>query len=562
PIEAALLILGIAFALWRWRDTRMACLSIWFWGTVIAGGALTIDAPYVPRLVGLVPTLAIFIALPLNKLCAELEGTLARGREQLKTSHAQVHDPQPSNLLQPWYVPLAHGLTAGVLVGLLGYLSVQNVTDYMRYMNNYPYPALIGQAQFVRQMNKQASDGGRPMPRYYDLGVPTIYWGHGINRFLNRGTPGQDMTNPSDELPIINDEDRDVVFIVWDLNRHYLPVLKTYYPGGEEGNFTYGPEGTNDRLFTYYHVKKEQLDARRRTMATYIPATGPPLQREEHSLGTAADLPGDLSYPVRASWSGGMVVPAFGPYRFSIDTSGDGNLTIDGTLVLTTTAETPHREISLVLARGLHDVQLSGTLADSRAQVTAKWLAGSAGFVLIPRQYLWYGPGRGLLGQVFPFSGDLLSDIPSTGPKAPRLPITRLDGFLGFRHSPDALTTGPFLARWAGTLIAPETGHYRLLVNCSGESALLIDGKVVIAPGEAAGQVDLTKGNHRLEVRYNWSTGTGYLEVFWMPPRGGLSLLGPDELQTEGGIVGPSDLASRALSSHMEDEPHHEQPSP
>ncbi len=74
PIEAALLILGIAWALWRWRDTRMAVLSMWFWLTIIAGGALTIDAPYMPRLVGLVPALAIFIAIPLNKMAAEFIG--------------------------------------------------------------------------------------------------------------------------------------------------------------------------------------------------------------------------------------------------------------------------------------------------------------------------------------------------------------------------------------------------------------------------------------------------------------------------------------------------------
>ena len=37
PIEAALIILGIAWALWRWRDTRMAILSLWFWSAIIVG---------------------------------------------------------------------------------------------------------------------------------------------------------------------------------------------------------------------------------------------------------------------------------------------------------------------------------------------------------------------------------------------------------------------------------------------------------------------------------------------------------------------------------------------
>ena len=47
PIEAVLVVMGIAWALWRWRDTRMALLSIWFWLTILVGGVLTIDAPYI-----------------------------------------------------------------------------------------------------------------------------------------------------------------------------------------------------------------------------------------------------------------------------------------------------------------------------------------------------------------------------------------------------------------------------------------------------------------------------------------------------------------------------------
>src|SRR5207253_11004912 len=47
PIEAALIIFGIAWALWRWRDSRMAVLSIWFWGTLIAANVLVIGAPII-----------------------------------------------------------------------------------------------------------------------------------------------------------------------------------------------------------------------------------------------------------------------------------------------------------------------------------------------------------------------------------------------------------------------------------------------------------------------------------------------------------------------------------
>jgi hypothetical protein len=71
PLESVLLVLGLAWALWRWRDTRMAVLSLWFWPTIIAGNVLTVDPPYFERLPGIIPALAILMALPLNKLAAE-----------------------------------------------------------------------------------------------------------------------------------------------------------------------------------------------------------------------------------------------------------------------------------------------------------------------------------------------------------------------------------------------------------------------------------------------------------------------------------------------------------
>ena len=39
PLESALIVLGIAWALWRWRDARMALLSIWFWSAVLVGAS-------------------------------------------------------------------------------------------------------------------------------------------------------------------------------------------------------------------------------------------------------------------------------------------------------------------------------------------------------------------------------------------------------------------------------------------------------------------------------------------------------------------------------------------
>jgi DNA-binding beta-propeller fold protein YncE len=539
PIEAALLILGIAWALWRWRDHRLAILSIWFWGTVLAGGVLTIDAPYMPRMVGLVPVLAIFIALPLNKLAAEFYNAFGRVRAARKTRRVR------------WQPVLARAVPAVLVVGTLVYLGLQNATDYDRYLNTYPYRDVAGQAYFVREMNQQVVAEGKPTPYYYDLGMHQLYWGHGDNRFVNHGTPGEDMTNPTNELPVIDNQERDVVFMVWGLNRHYLSVLRTYYPGGAEKEFLYGPPDSPSNLLTSYHVTKEQLEARRQMQATYRPATGEPVERSEGGIGSTTPPPDGLRFPATASWSGSIVAPSMGRYRLAMDAQGDGNLILNGTLVLSTTAQAPTAETELLLARGPHQVVLTGVLADAASQVTLRWAPAATELAPVARQYLWNGPGQALFGQISSQQGLDVAALPGGATaEQPKAIASRVDGFLGFRHSPDATIGGPLYATWTGTLNIEEPGIYVFDVHSNGDSAVFVDDKLVTVirangqPVQAGGQVELDAGDHKYELRYTWSAGTGYLEAYWTPPGRERVLLGPDVLHTDAGIIDAATLAS------------------
>ena len=538
PIEAALLILGIAWALWRWRDHRLAILSIWFWGTVFAGGVLTIDAPYMPRLVGLVPVLAIFIALPLNKMAAEFYNAFGRVRAARAVRRRRI---QPV---------VARAVPAVLIVGLLVYLGLQNATDYDRYLNTYPFRDVAGQAYFVQEMTRQVAAEGKPTPYYFDLGMHQIYWGHGDNRFVNHGTPGKDMTNPTNDLPVIENDGRDIVFMVWGLNRHYLSVLRTYYPGGEEKEFLYGPPGNATNLLTSYRVKSEQIDARRRMKATYTPATGQPVVRDEDGIGSSTPPPNELTYPATVTWSGSILAPSMGRYRLAIESQGAGSLMVNGTTVLTTTAATPNAETDLVLARGPHEVTLTGALAGAGSLVTLRWAPIGTELSPVDRQYLWNGPGQGLLGQVSAAQGIDVAAPVATGAEQPRAVLSRVDGFLGFRHSPDANIGGPMFATWTGTLNIEQPGTYTFDVQSNGDSAVFIDDSLVTVirangqPAQSGGQVGLEPGPHKYELRYTWSSGTGYLEAFWTPPGKERELLGPDVLHTDAGIIDASTLAS------------------
>jgi 4-amino-4-deoxy-L-arabinose transferase-like glycosyltransferase/sugar lactone lactonase YvrE len=528
PIEAALIILGLAWAAWRWRDSRMAILSLWFWSFVFVGGVLTIDAPYMARLVGIIPAMAILAAIPLSKLSAELIRVVTQyGRRPAMRPVARVF--------------------SGVVVGaILLWLLGENYSDYFyRYVANWPFTEVTGQAYFVRQMNERTAAEGRPTPQYYDMGAHLIYWGHGVNRYLNHDTPGRDMVNPTQELPVIDNGDRDVVFMVWDNNRQYLPVIEQYYPDGQTEQYYHSPTHTTNYLFTAYRVKREAIDALRFLRASYTPATGPAIQRNETTLGTGADPPASLAYPVQASWTGNLVAPGYGRYQFRLDSTAAGSFVIDGTPVLTGTGGSVV-QAEVILARGPHALELRGTLPSAKAHVQVQWAVGGSGFSAVPRTVLWSGPGRGLLGEIRSYgTADVLAPqvaVP-TGP-GDGVYQRRIDGFLGFRATHDILTQGGGIAaRWRGTLVAPQAGIYTFETYANGQTAVYIDDHLVVnnptnsgTASNVSGQIELTPGPHHIEVGYTWTGGTGYLELYWTPPGGERQLIGPQAFQADGGL--------------------------
>ncbi|MEO8348342.1 MAG: PA14 domain-containing protein, partial [Acidobacteriota bacterium] len=534
PTEAALIILGIAWALWRWRDTRMALLSIWFWSTVLVGGALTIDAPYMARLIGIVPVLALFAAIPVSRLAAA------------------AADFVVTRVPTPFGKRLGEAVSATALLGLLAFLTWQNYTDYFRrYLALRPFQEATGQALFVRQVREQALVERRPPPKFYSLGAHHVYWGYGVNRFLNYGTPGQDMANPSNELPIV-DDGRDVVFMVWPNNRQYLPVIKAYYPEGVETPFHYGPPGSTSPLFLSYRVRKEQLDARRVLLATYVPASGRPVERRETVLGSAANPPpSGLIYPVEARWAGSLIAPEYGLYRFHVESPGGVDLSIDGTSV--STAESP-----VVLGRGVHEVRLRGTLADDRARIVARWGAVGTGLETIPRRFLWTGPGRGFSGEIRALGEDPFGSH-ERKTDAEKVIQRRVDGFLALRDSVGAVRGGAsFSGTWIGKLSIAQEGPYRFQVISNGGSTVRIDGELVVDNRHggstnltAGGTRELSAGTHELELRYVWTAGVGYLELYWEPPGGKRSILGPGPVNTGGGVWLPDSSTFPVVSAGL-----------
>ncbi|CAG0973177.1 hypothetical protein ANAEL_01294 [Anaerolineales bacterium] len=63
-----LIILGLGFAIRRWKQAGMAFVLIWLAMVMVLGSILTIDAPFWPRLVGIIPAAALLIAMAIEQI--------------------------------------------------------------------------------------------------------------------------------------------------------------------------------------------------------------------------------------------------------------------------------------------------------------------------------------------------------------------------------------------------------------------------------------------------------------------------------------------------------------
>jgi hypothetical protein len=484
PLEAVLIVLGIAWMTWRWKDARFGLLAIWFWTTLIVGGVLTVQAPNVPRLVALLPVLPIAMAAWLDHFGGMLQRAIAKS---VASARAQIG---------PW----VSGAAIGSVVLISG---IQNWDKYINYyLHTHTQADVTEQAIYVQQMGLRY--------RYYDLGVPLLYFTHGDNRFINPHADGTDAVNPSSILPFTDNgraSEKDVIFLVWGDMYQYLPVLHAYYPEGREQVHSY-----SDPRDSYYYaplityrVTHSQIDRHRTLLARFVPSRGQPVERRESVIGLNRAPPAGLTYPVQATFQGGIVAPSEGSYRFNLTGSAGARLSIDGS---------PVGAKAISLARGVHSILLTARLPDANARIRVQWRTQSSPMGPIPRRFVWDDHiGRAWAGTVKQAGSRVLEH--------------RIDGFLGFREAqidPGALA--PYTARWSSNLRVRRRGLYGFMLLSNGGSTLTVDGRLVVNnPGDGnphvhKGAIVLSPGAHRLRVSYNWKLGVGYLEAWWTPPGG------------------------------------------
>jgi 4-amino-4-deoxy-L-arabinose transferase-like glycosyltransferase len=197
----ALLVVGVGGFALRLRDPRYFLLATWLWMTLLFGSVLTVDAPFSPRLVGMLPLLAIFPAIFVEtgwKAAEQLGGCTGR---------------------------MLMGSAAAAVVGLA---LVANVRDYTQV-----HVVQFQPAGFATVLSHYVSDIN---DRYhvYLISRPDTSLGYDTTRFLVPDLDGTDLRDgplPSSPPP----SGKGMAFIVEGVMPDFsarLEQVQQRYPAG------------------------------------------------------------------------------------------------------------------------------------------------------------------------------------------------------------------------------------------------------------------------------------------------------------------------------------------
>jgi 4-amino-4-deoxy-L-arabinose transferase-like glycosyltransferase len=338
PLWAALALLGMAYAIWRLWDARFGISLIWFWGGLM-GVALMSDLPNVLRISTVWSVVMFFPTALLDRVLAAA---------------------------WPLNISLARRWVAVPLAALLIYLGADSVREYFVHWNSLCYQCRpTTQARYLRSLGTDY--------RVYEIASNyDIWFGQAHTSFLAPNAVGSDVPAPADVLPISDESDKGAVFLASPEHTSYLEVVRSLYPGGQYEAIN-TPDGVH--LLTAYKLTREQLAAFQVVQATYVPHQGAPTIREEAHLGMGSGWtpPQGSSFPSSAVWQGGLVVPAYGTYTLQV--TGGGTLELDGEVIIG--PEQSDVGVQRVLAKGVHQVRLTGTIRDASTRIEVLWGGGS-----------------------------------------------------------------------------------------------------------------------------------------------------------------------------------------
>ncbi|MGC8836916.1 MAG: PA14 domain-containing protein [Anaerolineae bacterium] len=476
----ALVVLGVAYALWHWR--RREHLLYFFWAVgVLALGVLSAahEAPTSRRTIGLIPLVYLLATAVLERVWQAFRAAW-RGRGE--------------------------AVVASLLATLAAASGVGNAYTY--FAKQAVHPAVWA------AYSPNESAVGRYLASLQStphLFLAQEFQRHSAIHFIAHD-PQYEIFNLAQHLPLRDPDGRDALYILDPISEKALPLFQRFYPRAQV-------EFHRDRygypLFISVWVPAAQVEEAQGVTGRYFAGTEgeglPVLVRRDAQIAFDWSAEPPLEPPFSVQWEGAFLAPEYGDYTFEVRAPGSMTLRINGLEVART--EEGLGAGHLQLAGGFHDLEVTAiiTRAGGPVHLAVRGPGLPGGPVPTSHLYNVEVPPNGLIGY---YRRGIGWDGP---PQA-----IQVDWFI---FANDILPT-PFSIEWRGKIRAPVTGLYTFGTNSDDGSYVYIDGKLVVDNGGShgiqyrEGQIFLEEGYHDLVVQYFQEIGSRDMELWWTPPGG------------------------------------------
>jgi hypothetical protein len=489
PFTGLLFVIGLGYGLFRLHDRRRGLL--WFWLLFgLAGGVFSShsESPQSYRTLTALPAVVLFAADILSRI---LRGGFRVIPAGLLTKVQRVSA----------FSFKALGVTF-FACGLVGSAVWESTTFFGRQANSLDYQAGFNLTENgVAHEVIDALKAGIPVylsPSFYDYSqVRFLVYGYVMQETGKNALDDRPyyMIRPEDMLPIAN-PGKDAIFLLDTTYSSEMDYFRFYYPDIQVEEVYWAgvlPLYIQARVPEADFANIEGLNFRATTMDGTL-----------HE-GTAVNFtaPASTSKLSRIEWSGSIQLNQSGTYGFA--SIGNLQITLDGQ------PWTGDR----ILCSGLHQIDIVQKSPQGNTPAQLLWTLPNSQENMVPPQVLFHIPipQNGLTGYYY-------QGINWQGASI----CVKNTPFLQLAWPDQEPIPGQFSAKFKGYLKVTEPGEYRLIINADDGARLTLDGKV-IGEGLIANQpnyfeatVNLSAGDHPIQIDYFQAGGGSALNFNWQPP--------------------------------------------
>lgn len=222
PLVAGLMLIGFWLALLRLRRPLHLLLVLWVVGTLIFGGVLTIDMPWWPRLLAMLPALCLLAAMALERLLRLLESMLTVGVAWLAGL---------GRCNSRWRLTIAQVLLTAQMLALIATADVM-VYSFGESTQHYfvEYPAQVDHDSYRTRYTDVAYFVAQLPPGTHVVlfAGGDMVWDYATIRFLAPGVQGELVRDPTELITTLAARTGPVVVIIpVDMAANFQNVLDT-----------------------------------------------------------------------------------------------------------------------------------------------------------------------------------------------------------------------------------------------------------------------------------------------------------------------------------------------